>query len=123
MKLYQAIYHRLIAIENCSKMHNAEWQSIHTEALNNIIKQLPHGSGIDSTYTVDLTADNKGVILMFDYHHMDECGGYCGWSKYSVYVKPEFIGGFELTVLGSNKNGTKDYLIDTFYSSLSNDVE
>lgn len=123
MKLYQTIYHRLIAIENSSKKGYADWQGIHTQALNDILKQLPHGSGIDSTYTLDLTADNKGFVLRFEYHHMNEHGGYCGWSKYSMYVRPDFIGGFELTVLGSNKNGTKDYLMDTFYSSLSNDVE
>lgn len=120
MKIYQAIYHRLIAIENCSKAGNAEWQSIHTEALNNLINQLPHGSGIDSTYTVDLTACSKGFVLRFDYHHMNDNGYYCGWSKYSVYVKPAILGGFELTIIGRDKNGTKEYLADTFYDSLSN---
>ena len=120
MKLYQAIYYRLVGIEFYSKAGNADWQSIHTEALNNLINQLPHGSGIDSTYTVDLTAGSAGFVLRFDYHHMDKEGCYCGWSKYSVYVKGAILGGFELTIMGRDMNGTKEYLADTFYDSLSN---
>lgn len=51
--------------------------------------ELPHGSGIDCGCKIN--ADKSGekeVEITFDYHNMDEMGGYTHWTKYLLVATP-----------------------------------
>jgi len=52
------------------------------ESLVNI---LPHGSGIDDTWTVEL--DKRGDCVYYNsFHRMNDIGMYCGWIPFHVHL-------------------------------------
>ena len=116
------IYSRLMAIESCKKSNNTEWLDKHTEKLIELEKNLPSGSGIDCGSKID-TRDLKAnqFKLTLSFHHMDENGFYDGWTDHVITVRPSF-GGIDLTISGKNKNGIKEYLLDTYYYALTQEV-
>ena len=93
-------------------------------ALHDWIKTyFPRGSGFDAG--TQLVNDPALTVpkLTFEtaFHHMDEQGGYCGWTHHNVVVRPDWDG-FKLVVGGSDKRGIKDYIEDCFYHSLNIEV-
>ena len=116
------IYSRLMAIESCKKSNNAEWLDKHTEKLIELEKRLPSGSGIDCGTKID-TRDLKAnqFKLTLSFHHMDENGFYDGWTDHVITVRPSF-GGLDLTISGKNKNDIKEYLLDTYYYALTEEI-
>lgn len=104
---------------------------VHVEdVLTAFLKEhLPSGSGFDAGTQLD--SDSCEVKnrefpgrLWFEtsYHHMDEHGGYDGWTEHNVVVVPVF-GGFDIKVSGINKNGIKDDIAEVFHNVLSTEVE
>ena len=85
---------------------------------------LPNGSGIDCGCKIDLdkSEENK-LVIHFSFHHMDEWGGYDGWTEHDLYVRPDLMIELKLNILGTNRNGIKDYLYDMFYQVLRTKVE
>lgn len=84
---------------------------------------LPYGSGFDSGCFIDRDNSGKeGVIINFDFHHLNENGYYEGWTKHKAIIKPSLIG-FELKVYGEDKDGIIEYLSDTFNDVLTSEVE
>ena len=116
------IYSRLMAIESCKKSNNVEWLDKHTEKLIELEKRLPSGSGIDCGTKID-TRDLKAnqFKLTVSFHHMDENGFYDGWTDHVITVRPSF-GGLDLTISGKNKNDIKEYLLDTYYYALTEEI-
>jgi len=54
---------------------------------------LPSGSGVDAGCEVIEGKTNlEKLVLSVPFHHMDEHGGYDGWSVYRVTVQETFIG-------------------------------
>lgn len=92
-------------------------------------KHLPSGSGFDAGTQLDQDACEIAYRefpgrLWFEasFHHMDEYGGYDGWTEHNVVVVPVF-GGFDIKVSGINKNGIKEYIAEVFHNALMTDVE
>lgn len=86
-------------------------------------EQLPHGSGFDNGCKIDVEQSGRTkVVINFDFHHMNEMGGYCGWTKHHAIITPEF-GGFDVKITGPDKGCYKDYLFDVFYDALEREVE
>ena len=82
---------------------------------------LPSGSGIDNGTKIDLEKSRANkIVLTFSFHHMDEHGGYCGWSDYKAVLRPGWHG-VELEIFGKDKNGILDYLHDTFRHQIVNE--
>ena len=50
-----------------------------------ILEALPHGSGIDSDWTID-RCENGTIKCSNSWHAMDEWGGYCGHYAFTVHV-------------------------------------
>jgi hypothetical protein len=75
----------------------------------------PSGSGFDSGTTLN-EEKSKENRLVFDtaFHHMDEWGGYDGWTEHQVIVTPSLVFGFTLRITGRDRNGIKDYINDVF---------
>lgn len=122
-KLYSAIARSVQARLNCITANNSEWQAKHEATIDALCDEMPSGSGFDNGTKLDLDA-STGDKLVFTtaYHHMDENGGYSGWTQHTVTAKPSLVHDFTLTIGGRDRNGIKEYIADTFNSALS-DVE
>jgi len=121
MRLYQKIASIIVAIENCKKSNNIEWQEKHTETLRELEKELPHGSGIDCGTKIDLEKSNQDkIILYFSYHTMNENGMYVGWAEHKVIIKPSLMFGFDLRITGKKDN--LDYFHDVFSFALNSEI-
>ena len=105
------------AYKSCVKNKNAEWEHNHMMYIEEMEKLLPHGSGFDSgsQISIEECTDNK-IVIHTSFHHMDEWGGYDGWTYHNIVVRPAFIGGFSVEVLGSDRNNVKEYIQETFYN-------
>lgn len=120
----EAVAMVISAIKNCQKTHNTEWEQSHTEKLESLVSEyLPHGSGLDGIVEVDIekSTENK-IIINVEYHHMDQMGGYDGWTNHSLICTPSFIHGVDIRVTGKDRNQIKEYLVDLFSEHLLKEV-
>lgn len=109
----------LQAIENCNKSGNWEWRDRHTESLRAIQKQLPSGSGIDSGTTIDMDRSTpERIVLVADFHHMNDAGMYDGWTAHTVIVRASLLFGLDIRISGRDRNGIKEYLGDVYREAL-----
>lgn len=110
----QAIAQRVQALEHCPE-HAA---SHHREALQNLARLLPSGSGFDRGTSIDIDNSRPSrLVLETAFHHMDDNGFYCGWTNHLVIVTPCFEG-FDVRVTGRNYRQIKDFIADTFHTAL-----
>jgi hypothetical protein len=108
------------------------WLVRHEVRINEFCeKYLPSGSGIDGRPHVLLREElcechkvqtERLIINDADFHHMDENGGYDGWTAHTVIVTPSLQFGFNLRITGRNRNGIKDYLYPTFEMALNKTI-
>ena len=117
--LAATIFDLQVAIENCERSGNSEWLAKHRGNLVRVCRFLPSGSGIDNgTKLVEISTSPERIKLTCGFHHMDEHGGYDGWTEHAVYVTPSFSG-INVRVTGSNnRNDINDYLHDVFSHTL-----
>ena len=123
-KLYKRIAALVIAIENCRKTANIEWEEKHIKKIEQLVKEnMPHGSGFDNGtfFNHEKSKENK---LVFDtsYHHMNENGYYDGWTDHEVIVTPDLAFNFALRITGKNRNEIKEYMADCFIQALEIEV-
>jgi hypothetical protein len=125
--LYQHFASALNALSNCIASKNTDWQSRHESALESLAKEfMPSGSGIDCGTKLDIDAslrDPSRLVFTFSFHHMDESGGYDGWTEHKLIVRPSLVFGIDLKITGRDRNGIKEYLHDVFSSALDQDIE
>ena len=124
--LYQELISKIVAMENCQKTGNTQWEDNHSLAIHEIeMDNLPSGSGIDSGTRVNLdkTTANK-LVLDSSYHCMNQDGFYDGWIDFTVIVTPSLLFDIDIDIKGNfsqrhNKYAdVKDYLYDVFSMSL-----
>lgn len=123
-KLYQALASRIAARENCATSGNDEWRIKHTDKIRELVDQhLPAGSGFDRGTELEIALSTpEKLVFCTDFHHMNDAGYYDGWTEYQVIVKPSLLFGFTLRVTGRDRNGIKEYILDTFNAALSQEV-
>jgi hypothetical protein len=123
--LYVYLASKVGAVHNCVKSCNVEWQERHTEAIEAAVREyMPSGSGFDNGTELDLAAStSEKLVFNTSFHHMDESGGYCGWTDHTITARPSFLGGFSLTITGSNRNDFKEYAYQAFAASLETRVD
>jgi len=110
-----ALLSRLIRARlNASTKDDKEWVDKHTVYIDEILKALPHGSGIDAGMQInyDLSTDTK-IVFNFSWHHMDEHGYYDGWSDHELIITPVF-GDKDLRLTGRRLGNIKDHLYQMF---------
>jgi hypothetical protein len=108
---------KIDAWQRCKANHSqyAEWEQRHSDAIRAAIDCLPHGSGIDGQTMLNEDKSNgERVAVDIGYHHMDEYGGYDGWTHHTVSVKASLHLGLLVSVSGRDRNGIKDYLASLF---------
>lgn len=121
MKLYKAIAQTLAALGTCYQYQKdgrgdySKAIDLHEEKLKTFNGFFPSGSGFDSGTDLELEACKEDkLVFSTSFHHMDEGGGYCGWSEHKVIVTPSLVFGFNLRVTGRDKNGIKEYIHEVF---------
>lgn len=120
---YQEIATLIVAIKNCQKVGNEEWEHRHSERLHYIQRNcLPNGSGFDTECTIDIhRSNNKKIIIGSAYHPMNDNGYYMDWIHFEVIVTPSFQG-CDVQVKGPfsrhNAMDLKNYITETFEESL-----
>lgn len=83
----------------------------------------PSGSGLDVGTRILDNSTQDDIRLYCEFHHMDQHGGYSGWTQHMLRVQPSFVGLMSLHVGGRNRNGIKDFLHDTYHSWLSSEED
>lgn len=122
--LYQALVSAIEARSNCMQTKNQKWFCIWTDSIMGWMKEhMPSGSGFDNGTFIDIdsSSENK-LVLMVDFHHMDENGTYDGWTNHQVVVTPSLSHGFNVRVTGPNRNDIKAYIVDVISEALFKQV-
>ena len=102
------------------------WEERHKGHIAWLCKnKLPSGSGFDAgTRAHDIHKWNRQrMIFTTSFHHMDEVGGYDGWTEHEVWVYASLLFDFVLRITGPNHYDIKDYIHDIFYTSLIHEFE
>ena len=112
------------ALRNAQAANNVERVDRWADALDKLEAHcLPSGSGIDQGTKVDLErSTDRKIVMLAPFHHMDEHGYYDGWTYYDVIVTPTFDGA-HVRIAGRDRNGSKDYLRETYAYALSREVD
>lgn len=123
MKTYQRVTHLLQARQNCLTKGNTEWFERHSEALENLIHDTaPSGAGFDCGTKLSDDSTPEKLIFETEYQHMDEHGGYDGWTSHRITVKPSLLFDFSLSISGRNRDQIKDYIHDVFSTWLEEET-
>ncbi len=129
-KLYQILAGSVQARLNCladEERTNEKhaWTVKHTYIIETLVKEfMPSGSGIDSGTKIDLDqSTGEKLVFHFGYHHMDEYGGYDGWTEHKLTVTPSLQFKFNLSISGRNRNDIKEYLHETYSCALDEVLE
>lgn len=111
------------ALANCERLDRRDWAARHRANLQWIGDNLlPSGSGIDRGTTINVEYSKADrLVLDVPIHHMDENGYYCGWTTYQIIVRPDWSG-IRVDVKGRDRNGTKDYLAETYHYQLTRTI-
>jgi len=128
-KLYEHIASATQARLNCladekrtGKAH--DWTARHESTIEELTKLLPSGSGIDSGVAFDFEkSTGEKLVFHFGFHHMDEMGGYDGWTDHTLTVKPSLHFGINLSISGRDRNQIKEYLHELFSCALTELVD
>ncbi len=125
MKLYKAIARAIGSRNRClskSVGHEAilNWE----EQIRKFNDMLPSGSGFDCGTKINLDESNSNkIVINTSFHHMDENGGYNGWTNHAITIRAELEMDFTLRVSGRDKNQIKEYIAETFNHDLMQDVD
>lgn len=112
----------VLAYKNCEASGKDEWRRNHKATILSLMNDAPSGSGIDSGTKIDLDRCNPDRIVLYcDFHHMDEFGGYDGWTTHEIIITPSLAFGFNVRVTGKDRNSIKDYLSEVYNHWLGED--
>jgi len=105
----------------CIKKNNTEWIEKHEATIKEWIDTLPHGSGINFDYWIDM--DNSGdnqIVFGNSWDYMNDNGYYDGVIDFKVKVTPSLSFGFNLLITGNfgKHQDIKEYLYDTYNEAL-----
>lgn len=101
--------------------HWREMAEMHQARIEQIAREyLPSGSGVDCGTAVDLAASTgEKIVLTCSFHHMDDGGGYAGWTEHGITVRASLIHGITLGISGRDRNGIKEYLHELYHHALT----
>jgi hypothetical protein len=123
-KLYARLASLIESAAHRDETGNLEWATKHRHTFRDLVKEhLPSGSGFDAGTTLNegLSTPEK-LIFETSFHHMDEHGGYDGWTEHKVIVTPSLAHGCDLRVTGRDRNDIKSYIAETFAHVLDTEV-
>ena len=91
--------------------------------LEALMQKLPHGSGIDSEWTIDENSNKKKLSISNSYHVMNDNGYYEGWIDFTVVVVPTLLG-ITTTIKGrfGKRLDIREYLEELLSTELNTEV-
>ena len=112
-----------VAAKNCEKNNSKDWERRWHAQLDYIEKNiLPSGAGLDAGSKIYRDNTNEAeIFIKTSFHHMDDAGGYDGWTDHLIKVRATFLG-VKIDISGQNLNGIKKYLGDVFGDTLGRDL-
>jgi len=123
MKRYQVLARALGAKARCDAAGNTEWSERWADRIKTCMDDFPHGSGFDSGTTLDETSTPERLVFDTAFHHMDEAGGYDGWTEHQVIITPSLEMGWRMRITGRDRNGIKEYMGEMFAYTLDEEIE
>ena len=125
MKTYKRIAQLIAQNKNCAASNNIGWmQNSKNELLDIAKNQLPSGSGIDCGTKIDIDASNgEKIVLLCEFHHMNDSGYYDGWTSHKVIITPSLQFEFDIKITGRDRNRIKEYLIETYSHAMQAEIE
>jgi hypothetical protein len=124
--IYKLIANAVVARRNCAASGNLKFLARWDAQLDRIEEQhLPSGSGIDGGTKIDREDSNENKILLrTSFHHMNEHGGYNGWTNHLIVIEASLLSEFHVKrVSGRNRNDIKDYLAEVFDAALREEAD
>ena len=115
IKIYKEIAKNLTAYRNCIEAKNEEWEVKHERRIDELLNELPHGSGFDGKWSLDYTkSSDTRLILYMQYHCTNENGYYDGWVNFTLKVKASLQFGIDLSITGNfgKYQAVKEFLYD-----------
>jgi len=119
-RLAQLVDARLRCMADDKPLVRKDWGKKHEDRILALVKEhMPSGSGFDNGTKIDLDR-SSGERLVFDtaFHHMDEHGGYAGWTEHTVTVTPSLAFGTRIKIGGKNRNDIKEHMHECFSTAL-----
>lgn len=123
--LYSELATAIQAHKNCNARNprNDEWFDKWTNRINELVRKLPSGSGIDCGTKIDLDATHEEKLVLYaSFHHMNDGGFYDGWTEHTITVTPSFTSKINLRISGRNRNDIKEYLNEEYYHALTQEL-
>jgi hypothetical protein len=128
--LYKLLAAAVSARQNCIESGNHLWHRQWNKRVRQMLKLLPHGSGFNVHPSIMFRQwrDGGRLVICASYQHMDDHGGYIGWSSHDIEIVPDLVFNFDLSVVLIEDNtgveaGTDDmfldYLCETYGEHLS----
>ena len=94
--VYQVMARLIQARQNCIKAKNQEWFKKHSDRLQALLSELPHGSGLDYTWHYDFDKSNsEQIVLTMSLHSMDENGHYDAIIDFRTVITPSLSDNFK----------------------------
>jgi hypothetical protein len=121
---FNAIASRLQARQTCIERGTNDWSDRHRDCIEDWVKEhAPSGSGFDRGTTLDFEASRpERLVFNTAFHHMDQHGGYDGWTEHTVIVQQSLLG-LDVRVTGLNRNDVKTYISETFHHLQNIDID
>ena len=119
MNVAQAIASALDARKRCESTGNDTWFVRWDDYLDQLVDTLPSGAGIDRGTKLNPLASTERLVFDVSFHHMNEHGGYDGWTEHKVRVRASLVFDLGITISGRNRNDIKDYLGELYQEALS----
>jgi len=111
------------AYHNCLKSGNSLWQEKHeTNIIDTLLEALPHGSGIDGKWDIEI--EDKKIVCINFYHVMNSDGYYTHYIDFRLNIRTDYrdINGrliFSITGNFGKCQDIKDYLYESIDYCLS----
>jgi hypothetical protein len=100
------------------------WKAQWKQAINEQLKHLPHGNGINAEAGIQLDWENsthETLRFNFSYQHMNDHGYYYAWTEHELIIRLSPTEGFNLQVTlegeVEDKDETIEYLEEMLYST------
>lgn len=110
---------------NPSDENAQKWFDEFEERIEAFVRDyMPRGSGYNSGTKIDFDSSHaEKLVFTTAFHHMDEWGGYDGWTDHTVIITPSLSSKYHIRISGRNRNDIKEMMYQDFDNALTYDVE
>lgn len=123
MKLYKKLAREVERYNRCIETFPLAALSA-SEEITTLMNEMPSGSGWDCGTEIDLSESTANkLVLTGSYHHMDDAGGYDGWTEHKIIITPSLCFNYDMRITGRDRNGIKEHLTDLFSAVLDMEMD